>query len=326
MKAPGASSAEAAIDQPGASHGGQLIQLQTPIPHGSPAPGQQTPNNHPHPLDKGKSPQTGGDEEDNDTHNIALSDSFDPFTFILRHFKLDKMEALAMEKEMPTMGKEALMALLHAGNLFAHSFTRYEVAIAKEQEAIAHAKSRDDEAESYQSVIGQANEKIKALEKALEEQKILHEQQLNMMGREIGQVKIDLAARDDLLAQHEEMITAKNQELETKAKTIADLEQQVVNVAALGKDLTLAGAKQREVGFRLAQDQVRFLAPGLNSGPMGLWKKVTADGLEGPDDPPSPRAQPPPHQVTPYEESESSEDEEKESNGDQNPQGDGNKA
>lgn len=109
MKTPGVSSAETTINHPGVMHESQL-KHKTSKPHDSPALSQQTLNTPS--RNKGKTPQIGGEEEHNDPRNIALSDYFDPFTFILQNFKLDMMEVEAIKKGMATMGKEALIQLL----------------------------------------------------------------------------------------------------------------------------------------------------------------------------------------------------------------------
>lgn len=90
------------------------------------------------------------------------------------------------------------------------------------------------------------------LEKPLEDQKLVHEKRLITLGKEIGQLKTDLAAKDNILVEREEMVAAKDHEIEAKAKTIADVEQADVDVEALKKDLTLAGAKQRKIGCHTA--------------------------------------------------------------------------
>lgn len=118
LKTPGAANIYNAIIQPGATQGrgSQFKQLQTIRPHENSNLGLQTPTTNT--LDKGKSPQTGVEEEENDPRHRALDDSFDPFAFVMRHFKLDQMETHAIEHGMQDTSKEAPMALLHAESLF----------------------------------------------------------------------------------------------------------------------------------------------------------------------------------------------------------------
>lgn len=114
------------------------------------------------------------------------------------------------------------------------------------------------------------------MERALNDQKAVYDQKLIKMGIVCHNLEVDVENKDNLLADLEE-------QLAEKEKAIADMtKQHSADVDKMKDDLTLAGAKQRVVGHLGARDKVHLLFPKLDLTPMGMWKKITLGGLEGP--------------------------------------------
>lgn len=90
---------------------------------------------------------------------------------MLQNFKLENVDAYVEEKGMKHMGIEALVALLHATSLFLYSFGRHEIAVHKEQEAIAFANRSDKESEQYSEIVTKIGAKLTTLETKLKDQK-----------------------------------------------------------------------------------------------------------------------------------------------------------
>lgn len=58
------------------------------------------------------------------------------------------------------------------------------------------------------------------------------------LNNEIRELRIDLAYKDNLLDEHEEMVAAKDQEIAAKASAMAEMEKTAVDVEELRKSLS----------------------------------------------------------------------------------------